>query len=203
MRLRLRAEEPGATYHVYSRGVDRRRTFVDESDYRRYTGLLAAIIERKGWRLLCYCLMPNHVHLMVETPEPNLGVGMQWLHSRYALAFNHRHSRTGHLFENRFRSPKVRTDGAFVRLVGYVVANPVAASLCTRASDWEWGSHALVEDEAAIPPWLAHARLLERLDAMTGADAAYGRLVETFERSRSVESFQRRRSVETFELSRA
>jgi REP element-mobilizing transposase RayT len=184
MRLRLRAEEPGATYHVYARGVDRRRIFVDDADYRRYTDLLAVISERKGWRLLCYCLMPNHVHLMIETPETNLGAGIQWLHSRYALAFNHRHSRTGHLFENRFRSPKLRTDAAFVRLVGYVVANPVAASLCTRADEWEWGSHALVGGEEPTPSWLAHARLLERLDAMTAADRAYELVVATFEGSR-------------------
>ena len=182
MRLRLRSEEPGATYHVYGRGVDRRRIFVDDSDYRRYRDLLAAITERKRWRLLCFCLMPNHVHLMIETPEANLGAGMQWLHSRYALAFNHRHARTGHLFENRFRSPKVRNDSAFVRLVGYVVANPVGARLCTRARDWEWGSHPLVGGDDPVPGWIAHARLLERLDAMTSAPNAYDRLVETFER---------------------
>src|SRR2546423_11038050 len=96
---RLRNEIAGATYHVMARGVDGRRIFVDDHDYERYTGLLGDVVRRQGWHLLCYCLMPNHVHLMIETPEATLANGMQWLHSRYALAFNRRHGRKGHLFE--------------------------------------------------------------------------------------------------------
>jgi putative transposase len=183
MRIRLRAEEAGATYHVYARGVDRRRIFVDDTDYRLYTDLLAAVVERQGWHLLCHALMPNHVHLMIETPETNLGNGMQWLHSRYATAFNHRHLRSGHLFENRFRSPRVRSDEAFVRLVGYVVANPVAATLCKRAGDWMWGSHALVEGPGPIPDWLAHSRLVSRLEEVSATNC-YAALVATAERGR-------------------
>src|SRR2546430_16776726 len=113
----LREEEPGAIYHVMARRVDRRPLFVDGSDYETYTRLLAMVTRRQGWRLLCYCLMPNHVHLLVETPEPNLGNGMQLLQSRYALAFNERHVRIGALFERRFKSPKVKSDEAFIRLV--------------------------------------------------------------------------------------
>src|SRR3954465_12401846 len=110
MRTRLRGEDPGVIYHVYARGVDRRRIFVDDSDYESYTRLLAGAAGRYGWHLLAYCLIPNHVHLMIETPETPLGAGMHWLHSRHAIAFNRRHSRSGHLFESRYRSPIVRTD---------------------------------------------------------------------------------------------
>jgi REP-associated tyrosine transposase len=179
MRVRQRAEEPGATYHVYSRGVDRRRIFVDDDDYKLYTDLLSAVVARQGWQLLGYCLMPNHVHLLVETPETNLGAGMQILHSRHAVRFNQRHLRTGHLFENRFRSPIVRSDEALVRLVSYVAMNPVAASLCKRAADWPWSSHALLE-KGSVPRWLAHARLVERLVAIVGSDC-YADLVATAE----------------------
>src|SRR4051812_11393786 len=105
-----RDEIAGGTYHVIARGVERRRIFVDDDDYERYTRLLASVVRQKGWLLLCHCLMPNHVHLMIEIPEPNLASGMQWLHSRYALYFNERHGRDGHLFGARFKSPRVETE---------------------------------------------------------------------------------------------
>jgi REP element-mobilizing transposase RayT len=177
-----RNEEPGAVYHVIARGVDRRHIFVDDDDYGAYTGLLASVTRRQGWRLLSYCLMPNHVHVMVETPEPNLGSGMQWLQSNYAKIFNKRHVRSGHLFEDRFKSPKVSTDEAFITLVGYIAVNPVAAALCKRASDWPWGSHSAVVSRRKTPGWLSHARLLERLDAVAPSDA-YHKLVATRERA--------------------
>lgn len=184
MRCRLRNEEAGATYHVIGRGVDRRRIFVDDDDYRTYTRLLATVARRQGWHLLCYCLMPNHIHLMIETPETNLGNWMQWLHSRYALAFNERHHREGHLFEARYKSPKIRSDAAFIRLVGYIVVNPLAARLCKRAHDWPWGSHAAVASSGRGPVWLAHRRLVDSLEAITGA-RCYPELVATLEREHS------------------
>ena len=177
----LRNEVAGAVYHVIARGVDRRRIFVDDEDYATYTRLLATVTLRQGWHLLCYCLMPNHVHLMVETPETNLGNGMQWLHSLYALAFNERHHRDGHLFETRFKSPLVETDEAFVRLIGYIAVNPVAAALCKRASDWPWGSHATVTAPPFAPAWLSHRRLVDRLEEITGT-RCYVELVATRER---------------------
>ena len=151
-----RNEEAGAIYHVMGRGVDRRRMFVDESDYETYTRFMAMVVRRQGWHLLCYSLMPNHVHLMVETPQTNLGDGMRDLHSQYALAFNERRYRQGTLFEGRFKSPKVKTDEAFIRLVAYIAVNPVAAALCKRARDWPWGSDAMVAPPRIPPVWLAH-----------------------------------------------
>jgi putative transposase len=168
MAPRLRNEQAGATYHVIARGVDRRRIFVDDQDLRVYTALLAAVTERQRWHLLSYCLMPNHVHLLIETPETNLANGMQLLHGRYARGFNIRHARTGHLFETRYKSPRITSDGALVRTVGYIVANPLAASLCVRASDWRWSSHAAVSAAGKPPEWLAHGRLLGQLEETTG-----------------------------------
>src|SRR4051812_27296774 len=113
-----------------ARGVDRGRIFVDSPDYELYTRLLATVTRDQGWHLLSYCLMPNHVHLMIETPDTNLGKGMHWLQGLHATAFNARHAKNGHRFETRFKSPVVTSDEAFVRLVGYITANPVAARLC-------------------------------------------------------------------------
>jgi REP-associated tyrosine transposase len=181
VRQRLRNEIAGATYHVVARGVDRRRIFVDDEDYETYTGFLGTVVRRQGWNLLCYCLMPNHVHLLIETPETNLANGMQWLHARYALAFNRRHERKGHLFEAPYKSPMVECEEDFVRAVGYIVVNPVAAVLCKRSREWPWGSDAAVTANGRIPRWLAHELLLEKLEAMTGLDC-YADLVASCER---------------------
>jgi putative transposase len=176
-----RNEVAGATYHVMARGVDRRRTFVDGDDYERYVRLLATVTQDQNWHLLSYCLMPNHVHLMIETPETNLGDGMRWLHGLYAVTFNERHARSGHLFEDRYKSPIVKTDEAFIRLVGYIAVNPVAGALCRQAVDWPWGSHALVNSPEFAPPWLAHRRLVDRLEEIT-TTRCYSELVATAER---------------------
>jgi len=179
---RLRTEIPGAIYHVVARGVDRRRIFVDDEDYQTYTRLLAMAVMRQGWYLLSYCLMPNHVHLLIETPDTNLANGMQWLQSRYALAFNERHHRSGHLFEAPYKSPVITTDEALVRTVGYIVVNPVAAVLCKRADEWKWGSHHVIaESTRFVPRWLAHGRLVDQLEDITGA-RCYDELVATYER---------------------
>jgi putative transposase len=164
MWLRLRNEIAGATYHVIARGVDRRRIFVDEQDWLAYLRLLAMVVERQGWHLLCYCLMPNHVHLLIETPTTNLGNGMQLLHGQYARAFNARHKRKGHLFETRYLSPLVDGRG-LARTAAYIVANPVAAGLCRDAAGWRWGSHAAVVRPDRAPSWLAHDLLAGKLAA--------------------------------------
>ena len=165
---RLRNEIAASTYHVVARGVDRRRIFVDDEDYETYTRLLRIVTERQGWHLLAYCLMPNHVHLMIETPETNLANGMQWLHSRYALAFNERYERKGHLFEAPYKSGRIETDEQFVSCVGYIVVNPVAAALSKKAEDWPWGSHPATVADNQVRQWHAHARLVDRLEASTG-----------------------------------
>jgi REP element-mobilizing transposase RayT len=83
MARQLRVLFAGAIYHAMTRGVDRRRIFVDDEDYQLYTRLLATAVADFGWNLLAYCLMPNHVHLLIETPEPNFSAGMHWLHTIY------------------------------------------------------------------------------------------------------------------------
>jgi REP element-mobilizing transposase RayT len=171
-----RQEREGAIYHVFARGVNRMRVFVDHEDYRRYLSLLAATVARQGWNLLGYCLMPNHVHLLIETPQPNLASGMQWLHGLYAQTFNKRHARVGHLFQDRYRCEPMRDDGHLPTLVAYVAMNPVAAVLCNRPEEWPWSSHALITARAA-PEWLAHTRLLE-LFGGPDAGGRYDTLIE-------------------------
>ena len=164
-----------------ARGVDRRRMFVDDDDYQTYLRLLAQTIAYFGWRLLAFCLMPNHIHLLLETPRGNLGKGIQWLHSNYVTYFNRRHARMASLFGARYRAPRpIKAEAKFLQLLGYIAANPVDARLVRRAADWPWCSHSLVA-AGEIPGWLDHERTLELIDAMTGIDA-YEQLIATAER---------------------
>jgi REP element-mobilizing transposase RayT len=166
---RMREEAPGAVHHAFARGVNRQPIFLDDADYQRYIRTLRATAERYRWRVLTFCLMPNHVHLLVETPTPNLGSGMQWLQSRYALSFNDKHGRSGegHVFQGPYRSKRVKDELGFLRVATYVTMNAVAGGLCAHPAEWRWSSHGLVSRGLGAQ-WLAHDAFCERLEALTG-----------------------------------
>ena len=157
-----RYEEAGAIHHVYARGVNRRKLFENDFDRSTYLSTLAQVV--RGWRWQCftYCLMDNHVHLLVRTAEPNLGSGMQRLHSLYAQGFNERHGRLGHLFQGRYGSSRVRTAAQGRYLLGYIDANPVNAGMCAAPHDWPWGGCA-ARRSGRVPGWLCAEDLLEGL----------------------------------------
>jgi putative transposase len=124
-------------------------------------GLGDVVVDHR-WDCLAYCLMTNHIHLLVRTREPNLGKGMHRLHSVYAQEFNQRYGRTGHLFESRFGSSRIRSEPHLGRLEEYVAQNPVRAGLCETADDWRWSSRGALARRLA-PPWLASEVLAELL----------------------------------------
>jgi putative transposase len=128
-------------WHVFARGVERRLIFLDEEDLRTYLRLLRSVVKSFGWHCLAYCLMPNHVHLVIETREPNLGKGMHALHGTYARVFNEKWVRVGHLFQSRYGSRAVHDDLGLMRVLAYVEANPVAAGLCGAPDEWAWSSY--------------------------------------------------------------
>ena len=156
----IRPELAGGVHHVYARGVHHQDLYVDDSDREAYLELLAQEIERRCWQCLAYCLMSNHVHLLVETPKPNLGAGVQRLHGDYARLFNKRHDRGGHLFQGRFGSVLVGSDAQLWAAAAYVALNPVEAGLCRAPEAWGWSSHAATIGMMPPPPWLDVARLL-------------------------------------------
>lgn len=140
MARQLRIEFPGACYHVLNRGVEKRTVFLDSRDYLKFLALFGELRSSSGIILHAYCLMPNHYHLVIQTPGSGLKRFMQSLNSRYARHFNDRYDRVGPLFQGRYRSLVVETDARFRTLVRYVHRNPVAAGLCGRAGDWRWSS---------------------------------------------------------------
>ena len=154
---------------MYARGNNRRALFIDDVDREGYLELLGSVVARQRWRCLSYCLMDNHVHMLIETPEPNLGDGMRRLHGDFARGLNRRHGSSGHVFQGRFGSKCLRNEGHLWTAAAYIAANPVDAGLCTTPERWSWGSHAFaVTAGALMPRWLDLSRLFALLAASGG-----------------------------------
>jgi REP element-mobilizing transposase RayT len=171
MARKLRTDEEGALHHVTARGNGKQAIFLDDRDRRMYLALLSDVIRRKRWRCLGFCLMDNHIHLLIETPEGNLAAGMQRLHGDYARYFNTRHDRVGHLFQGRYGAVRIESDEQLWAVARYIAANPVQAGLCELAEDWPWSSHALVLTGGG-PRWLETDRLLEFFESDGGRPLA-------------------------------
>jgi putative transposase len=136
----LRIHAPGMLYHVMSRGNDRREMFIDGKDFARYLSLLQRSAARFGVEVIGYCLMPNHVHLMLRPSEQPLSRLMQHVNSAYCGWFNRRHGRVGHVLQGRYKAQIVEGGPSFLRVLRYVMLNPVAAQLVRHASQWRWSS---------------------------------------------------------------
>jgi REP element-mobilizing transposase RayT len=148
---------------VYTRGVEKRLIVRDEADNRRLVAGVGDVVRDRGWVCLAFCVMPNHLHLLVRTPDPDLDVGMQLLLGRYARRFNDRHGRVGPLFAGRYGSKLVEHDDYLVWLLRYVARNPVRARLCEAPGDWPWSSYSTVV--GGRPHW-DFVRSEEVLDTM-------------------------------------
>jgi putative transposase len=160
----LRIEFPDALYHVTSRGNDRRPIFNDDVDRRMFLIFLERTVKRFHWSLTAWVLMTNHFHLVIQTPEANLSRGMHWLNSTYAGWFNHRHERSGHLFEGRFHSFLVEKETYLRELVRYVVLNPVRAKMVARPEDYLWSSYRSTAGLEPSEQWLDVPSILGLFD---------------------------------------
>jgi REP-associated tyrosine transposase len=159
-------EYEGAIYHLMNRGDRRERIFIDDRDRERFLMAVSETCERTEWRVHAYCLMPNHFHLVVETPKPNLCAGMHWLLGTYTARFNRRHGLSGHLFGGRYKALLVdgSATGYLKTVCDYVHLNPVRAGLLKPEEPLEtyrWSSYR----EYLRPPtrratWLQVGRLL-------------------------------------------
>lgn len=136
-----RLQEGECFYHITSRGDDRKKIFISESDYQRFLKYLAAAKEKYKFYLHAYCLMPNHYHLFIETTKPNLSRIMQYLNTAYSIYYNVRHKRCGHLFQGRYKSIIVESDAYFAELTRYIHLNPVRAGIVGAPGQYCWTSY--------------------------------------------------------------
>jgi putative transposase len=125
----LRIKFPGAVYHISSRGNDRKEIFRDDQDREDFLKFLHRVTVRYHWLCYAYCLMDNHYHLLVETPEGNLSIGMRQLNGVYTQWFNKVHGRVGHLFQGRFKGIVIQKDSHLLETSRYHVLNPLRAKL--------------------------------------------------------------------------
>ena len=151
----LRLEFAGALYHLTARGDRQEPIFLDDTDRRRFLDLLGKEIQQQGWLCYAYCLMDNHYHLLIETPEANLVRGMRRLNGVYTQGFNWRRKKAGHVFQGRYKSILVDKDNYLLELCRYIVLNPVRAKMVKAPGEWGWSSYRGTVGESTSPKWLA------------------------------------------------
>jgi REP element-mobilizing transposase RayT len=137
----LRIEYDGATYHITTRGNEKKPVFRDEEDRIRFLDALNGVEGKFNWLCHAYCLMSNHYHLVIETPDGNLSKGMRQLNGLYTQDFNRRHDRVGHLFQGRYKSFLIQKENYLLAVCRYVVLNPVRARLVIHPEQWRWSSY--------------------------------------------------------------
>jgi putative transposase len=179
MPRKLRVEYPGAIYHVMSRGNRRQDIFLDDVDRHDFLKTLAEGCQKTGWQVHAFCLMSNHYHVVLETPNANLVAGMTWLQSAYTIRLNSRHKLIGHVLSGRYKSQLVEGSGnGYLRTAcDYVHLNPVRARLLKpedRLLAYPWSSfgYYLAASEHR-PQWLRVDRLLA--EHGIGEDTSAGR----------------------------
>ncbi len=173
MARRPRLFAPGVLYHVIVRGNQRQKTFTAESDYQAYIERLARYRKKYDYVLHAYCLMPNHVHLLVESSEQPLAKFMQGLQQSYSQYFNLRHRKTGHVFEGRYKAILCQKDQYLLQLIRYIHLNPVRAGMVRSPERYRYsGDHVYLQGKATetIDP----ATVL----SMLGGKRAYRRFVQ-------------------------
>ena len=156
----LRIEFPNALYHVTSRGDRREAIFEDDEDRCTFLQTLEQTVKQFHWLCHAWCLMDNHYHLLIQTPDANLSKGMRQLNGVFTQASNRRHRRAGHLFQGRFKAILVDNDAYLLALARYVVLNPVRAGMVKRPQDWPWSSYRACMGLAPAQAFLAADSLL-------------------------------------------
>lgn len=136
----LRLNVAGGLYHVTAHSNVGRTVFGDDHERAQFLALLELTVTRCGWSCRSYCLLSTHYHVLVETPEPDLSVGMQYLNGRYGQWANWQRGERGHVFEGRFKAVHVETESHTLEVHRYIALNPVRAGLVRDPEDWPWSS---------------------------------------------------------------
>jgi len=150
MPRQARLDVPGLLQHVMARGIERRNIFKDDKDREAFLGRLAVILEETQTQCYAWALIPNHFHLLLRTGPTPLSIVMRRLMTGYAVTFNKRHKRSGHLFQNRYKSIVCEEDPYLLELIRYIHLNPIRAGL--------------VKDLKELDkyPWCGHSSILGR-----------------------------------------
>jgi REP element-mobilizing transposase RayT len=194
MPRKLRIEYEGAIYHVMNRGDRRELIYLEDSDREMFLEALGQACEKTGWQIHAYCLMPNHFHLVVETPRANLVSGMKWFLGTYTARFNRRHKLFGHLFSGRYKSLIVDGSGTgYLKSVcDYVHLNPVRAKLLKpeqRLLEYRWSSWLeYLKSPGKRPSWLRVDRVMGEWQVTQDNAAGRQQLEQGMEQRKELET---------------
>ena len=166
-----RIEYPDAIHHVTARGTEQRDIVTDNRDRSKWLSLLQRTATVYRWRTFSFALMNTHYHLFVQTPDANLSEGMHYFNGGYAGYFNWRHSRSGHLFDGRYRTVLVEGEGHWLEVSRYIHLNPVRAGIVRRPEDWPWSTCRGYVHASRRFAWVDYGRVL----ADFGGDTRSGR----------------------------
>ena len=136
----LRIKSQTGVYHVMLRGIDKQQLFYDKEDYATFIKTLVESRASSDFKIYAYCLMGNHVHLLIRTIDEDIGTVIKRIGVRYVMRFNKKYDRTGHLFQDRYKSEAVDDDAYFMTVLRYILQNPVKAGLCGTAEEYAWSS---------------------------------------------------------------
>jgi REP element-mobilizing transposase RayT len=150
----LRLEFSGGLYHLTSRGDRREDIYESDDDRVLFLNILGEVCLSYNWVCHSYCLMSNHYHLLIETPDANLSQGMRQLNGVYSQKFNRNHKRVGHVFQGRYKAIVVEKDSYLLELARYIVLNPTRARMVVFAEDWKWSSYRETINQVPTFPWL-------------------------------------------------
>jgi REP element-mobilizing transposase RayT len=155
-----RIQFPDAIYHIHARGNNRQEIFLDDRDREDFLGLLGEAVSRFRLQVFAFCLMTNHYHLFLRTPEPNLAAAMHWLNGTYTNRFNRRNRRSGHLLQGRYQAVVVAEESHWLHLSMYLHLNPVRARMVEDPADYAWSSFRDWTRPASRFEWLRPGLLL-------------------------------------------
>ena len=164
----LRIEYPGAVYHITGRGNERKAIFKDDHDRKAFLSTLQHANNRYNWTCHSYCLMNNHYHLLIETPDGNLSIGMRQLNGIYTQLYNKRHKRNGHLFQGRYKAILIQKDTHLLEVYRYIVLNPVRAGTVGQPDAWKWSSYRATAGREQPHPCLTTAWILGQFSRKRG-----------------------------------
>lgn len=137
----LRIEYSEAVYHITTRGNARNKIFRNDQDREAFLSVLGSVVNRYNWLCHAYCLMDNHYHLMIETPDADLSIGMRQLNGVYTQRYNRKYHKSGHIFQGRFKAILVQKENYLLELCRYVILNPVRAAMVDKPEVWRWSSY--------------------------------------------------------------
>ena len=136
-----RITAPEVFYHIMNRGIEKKAIFRNDKDYFRFLNLLAKYSKEFDWKIYCYCFLPNHFHLLVQTQKHPLSLIMKSLQTAYGVYFNKKYNRVGPVFAGRFKSIICQEDEYFLQVSKYIHLNPVRLGLCEDPADYPYSSY--------------------------------------------------------------